>query len=275
MEKKLPMILTLLLLISFAAVPATFAETEDNSVEVETMMEAESTSGKKMTLEERKATRETKMEEIKLERETRMEEAKQKREDLKAEIKAKREEAKTAIEAKREEFQAKLEAIKDEKKATIVERIDTRLAERNQRITDRLLGHLERISAIIDKMEDDLSNAPEGDTTKVDAAIASARGAVTTAEVAVVTQSGNSYIIELGEESELKTVVEATVNQFRTDMEVAITSVKVARDATQEAARALAAFRAAANPPKEEVKMEEKSADAMVEDGSGMESESN
>ncbi len=240
MEKKLPMILIFLLLISFAVVPATFAEDEDDSVEVETTMETESTSGKKVTAEERKAEREAKMEEKKQEREARMEEAKQKREDLKAEIEAKREEAKTAMETKREEFQAKLESIKDEKKAMIVERVDTRLAERNQRITDRLLGHLERISAIIDKMEEKLLNRAEGDSSEVETAIASARAAVTTAEAAVVTQSGNSYVIELGDDGELKTVVEATVSQFRTDMEVAIASVKVARDATQEAAQALA-----------------------------------
>ena len=91
-------------------------------------------------------------------------------------------------------------------------------------------------------MEDKLSNASEGGSSEVDTAIASARAAVSTAEAAVVTQSGNLYVIELGEESELKTVVEATVSQFRTDMEVAIASVKVARDATQEAAQALAAF---------------------------------
>jgi len=271
MDKKLPLLLTFLLFISFAVAPATFAQDENDATEVESTMEAKD-SGAIKPREELVAEREAKMEELKQERETRMEEAKQKREDLKAEIETRREEAKAEMETRREEFQTKLEAMKDEKKAMIVERVDTRLAERNQRITDRLLGHLERISAIIDKMEDKLSNASEGDTTKVDTAIASARAAVTTAEAAVVTQSGNTYVIELGEESELKTVVAAEADQFRSDMEVAIASVKVARDATQEAARALAAFRAA-NPPKKGVMMEEKTVDAKVDDGSGMESE--
>jgi|GEM_PF-3257423 len=262
MEKKLPILLTALLLISFFVAPATFAQDENDATAVETTMGVDKVDSTKITVEERKATREAKMEEVKQKREDRKaeigakrEEAKQKREDLKAEIKAKREEAKAAVAAKREEFRTKLKAIKDKRKASIVERVDTRLSERNDRITDRLLGHLERISGIIDKMEDKIANVPEGDTTDVDAAIASARDAVAAAEDAVSAQSGHTYVIELGAEDELRTVVQATVDEFRTDMKTAITAVKDARDATQDAAKALAAFRKA-NPPKEDTVME-------------------
>lgn len=251
MEKKAYILLTLLLLTSFIATPISFAQDSDDPTEVMTEEATEPTSP-----EDRKAERDAKMEEIKKEREAKMEENKQKREDLKAEIEAKREEAKAEMETRREEFKAKLEALKDEKKAAVIERVDTRLAERNQKITDRLLGHLERISGVIDKMEDKLASVEGGDTSTVDTAIATARLAITSAESAVVVQSGKTYVIELGDEDELKTTVEATVDQFRSDMDVVITAVKSARDTTQKAAQALAAFRVA-NPPKD-VTIEEK-----------------
>ena len=251
MEKKAYILLTLLLLTSFLVAPVSFAQSTDDSTEVMT-----EDATKNMSTEDRKAELDAKMEEIKQERDTRMEENKQKREDLKTEIETKREEAKAEMETRREEFKAKLEALKDEKKVAVVERVDTRLAERNQNITDRLLGHLERISGVIDKMEDRLASAEGGDTSTVDSAIATARLAVASAESAVVAQSGNTYVIELGDEAELRSIVEATVGQFRSDMGVVITAVKSARDATQKAAQVLGEFRKA-NPPKDAMMEEE------------------
>jgi len=236
MEKKAYILLTLLLLISFVVAPASFAISTDTKSEEssDVMMPEES---KKISIEERKAEYESQVEEIK-----------QKREDLKSEIKEKREEAKAAMESNREEFQTKLQALQDEKKAVIVKRVDTRLTERNQRITDRLIGHLDRISAILDKMEEKLVKIQDVDTSDVDGTIAAARDAVLNAQTIIATQTGNTYVIELGDEDELKTVVQSTVDEFREDMRKAIDAVKVAHSASVEAAQSLADFRKA-HPP--------------------------
>ncbi|QQS43296.1 hypothetical protein IPM65_03985 [Candidatus Roizmanbacteria bacterium] len=112
------------------------------------------------------------------------------------------------------------------------------MAEMNERITGKLAEHLDRISEIIDRIEEKAGEL-EGDTQAVDDAITVARAAVETSQEAVAEQAGKEYIIELSDESNVKDDVQKVVTQFRTDIKATVETVREARQKTVDAARAL------------------------------------
>lgn len=166
------------------------------------------------------------------------EETVQKRKEVQEEIMQRREEAKEEFAKERVEFKMKLQEISDERKQEIVEKVDAHIAEMNERITGKLAEHLDRISEIIDRIEEKAGDL-EGDTKTVDDAITVARAAVETSQEAVSEQAGKEYIIELSEENNLGTDVKTAIKTFRTDMKATVETVKEARQKTIDAARAL------------------------------------
>ena len=138
----------------------------------------------------------------------------------------------------REEFKAKLAELKDENKKEVVERIDTRLTTLNTNMTDHFNKVLARLTEILNKIETRTNTAKTNgkDTSAVEAAIVSARTAISTAQAAVTTQKGKTYVITINTESTLRSDVSTVVQSLRTDLKALKEVVQSARKAVISAA---------------------------------------
>jgi chromosome segregation ATPase len=175
------------------------------------------------------------------------ENAQEKKQETKTQLMEEREEAKTAMqekrkmtkeeaETKREEFKTKLEELKDTKKQSIVERVDEKINSLNERHTERLSTHLTRMTALLEKIK---TRAEKSENTEVDGLIETAETAIEDAQAAVDEQKEMTYVIELGDEDEVKTIVQQTFMEFKNDIKEVHQKVKAAHEAIRDAARAL------------------------------------
>ncbi|MEX1052769.1 MAG: hypothetical protein WEC80_02890 [Patescibacteria group bacterium] len=174
-------------------------------------------------------------------REDRVQILRDKAAERKSIIEEKRTDAKERFASKREEFKEKALQIRDEKKQEIVQRVDSRITTLNQKHTDRFSDLLDKLSSILDRIEARALDLEDrgANTSEVDVAVQTARDAIGVAEGEVVEQAGKDYIIEIGSDSNLGTVVSSAFNEFKNDMQTLQASVKVVRDAVHEAAVAL------------------------------------
>lgn len=159
--------------------------------------------------------------------------AKERWEELKANREAKREEVKANIQVRREEVKAKTAAMRDERKKQVVERAQTKIGDINTRRTDHFLNVLERLSTILDKIQSRTEKAKrEGkNVSSIEAAIASARTAITTAQSAVNAQKAKTYEITVTDDTTARNDVGAAVKQLESDLRGIQETVKAARDA--------------------------------------------
>ena len=242
MNKKIPVLLTLVFVLSLLITPVVLAQESES---------AEKTSQKEIMEEVFGA----KKEEVKADMEAKREEIQTQRLEMRKEIEAKREELRVKIQNKREEMRAALDEIKDQSKVEIIERIDSRLASQNEKLTDRLLGHLGTITEILDRIQDRADLLTDSDTTTVNKAIVDARTALSDAEEIIATQSSREYVATIEREATVKDTISNVVELFRADMKTSIDAVKSTRDAAKMAGEEL---RSLSRP-------EATSGDAMVE----------
>ena len=221
MKKSLTIYLTALLLVGLFAAPLSFAQ--------------DGAGGKETTGRDR-------AQELKNRRDAVTNDLMEKRNELKTNLQEKREEAKEEFAAAREEFKADLKALRDEQKQQIIRQVDDRLQELNTMKTDLLMQHLDRIAEIVTTITEKAADLP-GDTETVDQAAADAHDAIEAAEQAIAEQAGKEYIIEIGDETQLRGSVQKIVQQFRSDMKSTIMAVREAHRAAIQAARALAGAR--------------------------------
>lgn len=94
-------------------------------------------------------------------------------------------------------LKARLETFKNKQKAQIAERVSTNLNKINQNQTDIMTKHLERMSQLLDKLE---NRNPQAART----GIARARDAIASASAAVNVQADKDYTLQLTTESKIR-----------------------------------------------------------------------
>jgi hypothetical protein len=144
-------------------------------------------------------------------------------------------------EQERTEFRQQLQAIKDEKKRKVVETVDANIAKNNEKWMNNLTNTLNRLSAILEKIEEktnELENSGK-DTAKVKELIAEASTAISEAQTIVSSQREETYTIDIQEEGNLGQAVSATIKEFRSDIKSVFEKVKTARLKVRSALTAL------------------------------------
>lgn len=156
-----------------------------------------------------------------------------------------RQQTKESMQQARAQFKTQLAQIKDQRKQQLTQQIDERIQTVNQLRTAQMSKALSKLSTILDSVASkEASIQQQGvDTASVSALITAARSAIAASQQAVASQAANDYVIQIASESALKANVGTTVRSFTSDMRETFTTVKAARKAVVEAARALARMR--------------------------------
>lgn len=120
----------------------------------------------------------------------------------------------------REQVRVSREDWQDQRKVEIVDRIDDALNNINERITNHLLSALEKMEAVLVRVEEAAAKAAdEGkDVSAVLTAVSSARTAIVVATEAVKIQVSMDYTVAVTEESAAKEAVAAMREKLRADL---------------------------------------------------------
>lgn len=161
--------------------------------------------------------------------------------EMKEAARLKREEVKQTIQVKKTEAKERFQNIKDTRKQAVVGKIEDHLAKINERITTQFSHVLERLQAILDKIQSRADRAEQSglDVTSVDVAIGEATTAITDAEAAVLAQTAKVYTAQVSSDSAARNEVQGLMQQLRTDLSVVKEVVQNARRAVQAAHAAL------------------------------------
>lgn len=167
----------------------------------------------------------------------------QMRQEKQAYIEAEKARLREAKQSQVEEYRTRLQALKDQRKQVVVDNLNKRICTLNQTRTKVLLGHLERMSKILDRVETRAGVAKENgkDISEVESAVATAREKIRLATDAVNAQSSRECVINLtGSEETAGTEVRAAINQLQTELRSVHQKIKEARQAVATAIRQLA-----------------------------------
>lgn len=152
----------------------------------------------------------------------------------------KKEQLKEKIQERKDLFETRITKFKDKKKASTVERVNNHFANLNSKLTDVILGHLERLTAILDKAEARLTRlASNNDTTNARDSINKARAAIAAAESGVQNQAQMDYTIQISSESGAKADAKVQRDKLHADLKGARDLVRSAKDAVIVAIRAI------------------------------------
>lgn len=134
-------------------------------------------------------------------------------------------------------FQSKLALIKDEKKKALVEKIDTKIASISAKDTTRMANAVTQLDEILTKIKDQAATAKQTgkDTTALDAAIADADKAISSASAGIKVQATKTYTLNITSESTLRNNVGVTVRQLEMDLKNTYKLVIAAKQAVQKA----------------------------------------
>lgn len=159
----------------------------------------------------------------------------------KAEIEKLRLAKKAATDAAREEFLTQLATIKDSNKQEIAEKISDNLTMANSKATDRMFAVLDKLDAVLTKVENKIAEAQADgtDTSAQELEITNAKTALEAAKDAVTTQAAKDYIITVGTDTTLRSDISTVVNQQKQDLRTTYETVRSARQAVRQAAKAL------------------------------------
>jgi len=149
----------------------------------------------------------------------------------KEEFEERRAEARTERDRKTHELTERLETLRDERKAKIVSRLTERLNDVNARWVGHWSRILERLSAIVDKLEGHGAD------------VSGARAAIDRAQNAVNEQAGKVYAPEITEEETLGQDVRASTQAFMDDIRKTSDAVKEAREVVVSVLRELKSAR--------------------------------
>ena len=122
-----------------------------------------------------------------------------------------------------------------------IENINTRVYNTNLRWVERWNAVLEKLSGVLDMVEEELGGSGYGDDDReaVREKVESARDVLNDAQLAINEQAGKSYIVELDSELNLGEQVSGFVRSFKSDLKLVRDSVAEAREAVAEAVKAL------------------------------------
>lgn len=158
--------------------------------------------------------------------------------------KTRRENALERVKDAREKFKEKVTEIKDERKQKVVENIDDRIASHNQKWVDHWNNVLGRLRELVTKIETNAQKLQTKgkDISTVQSAVTAANSAIDSAQAAVDTQSGKTYVINITTEDNLGQAVSTVVQQFKSDVQTVIETIRTARGAVKDAFGALRAL---------------------------------
>lgn len=146
---------------------------------------------------------------------------------------------KERVATKEAALKARLEAFKDRKKAEVVDRLNKNLNNINKKMTEQMLKYLDRITAILTKLETRVNSAKPDvkDVTAAKEAIADAKAAIDSATEAVKIQAEKDYTITISSESKARTDVQKVREQLHTDLKAVRQAVVDAKQAVANAIR--------------------------------------
>lgn len=158
------------------------------------------------------------------------------KEKIQQRIETRKENIRDKMASREAALKAKLAAFKDKRKAEIADRVNTNLNKINQNQTAWMLKHLEKMSALLDKLEARMGGG---------AALADSRAKIAAATEAVKVQATKDYTLTVTSESAVKKEAENLRTQLKTDLQAVRKQVI---DAKQSVANAI---RVAKGQPKE------------------------
>lgn len=166
---------------------------------------------------------------------TRREKTEQRVEERKERVQERIGERKDKVASRAAAVKEKIQAFKDKRKAQATERINENLDKVNQQKTSALLRHLERMSALIIKLENVVSKQPEKDTSAAKASITTAKAQIESAKSVVNAQAAKSYSINVTTESKVKDDAKVARDSLHSDLKTAHTAVVDARKSVENA----------------------------------------
>lgn len=145
---------------------------------------------------------------------------------------------KEKIASRHAELKARLERFRDQKKATAAARISENLNKINDKQTDQMLKHLDKMTAILDKLEGRVERGTPDikDPAKARVAIASASAAIASAEAAVKAQAEKDYTLTGSSEATIRAEAKAMRDKLHADLQAVR---KLVIDAKQAVANAI------------------------------------
>lgn len=162
------------------------------------------------------------------------------KDDFKERMETARMERSKKIEDKRDEWKERFKKISDERKAKLAAQLAEQMNNLNERFTNGYLSFLDRLSAIVAKIE--TRAADLGGTTNiatVTAKITTAKASIEAAKSAVLTQQGKVYDVTFTSESKLREAFQGVKKQLQADHAALRTQIGSAKQAVQDAFAAL------------------------------------
>ena len=146
---------------------------------------------------------------------------------------------KERIASKHAELKVRLDQFRDQKKATAAARISENLNKINDKQTEQMLKHLDKMTAILDKLEDrvDRGTPDIKDPAKAKVAIASASAAIASASAAVNAQAEKDYTLTGSSESTIRAEAKAARDRLHADLQAVRRLVIDAKQAVGNAIR--------------------------------------
>jgi len=116
-------------------------------------------------------------------------------------------------------FQANLEKIRDERKKRIIVRIEKRLHDLNQRIINQMNHHLDRLEALLTKIESRTAKITENglDASSANEAIKNIQADIDRLRDKLTEQAGKSYTPQITDESGLRIAAGQSYQSLRQD----------------------------------------------------------
>ena len=170
-------------------------------------------------------------------------------EDKRAQLEVRRENIQSKLEMRRAEIASKaaqlrqrLQQFKDQTKALLVDRINTVLDQINQRQTQQMKKHLEKMSAILDRVEERVNEATTSgqNTASASAAINDANEAIASASAAVDEQMAMDYTIAVSTESAVRVDAKKARDALHQDLRDVRSLVIAAKQAVANAIKVTA-----------------------------------
>lgn len=139
---------------------------------------------------------------------------------LKEEIATRSQEIRGNIEERRQKFQENLQNFRDERKKMIVERLYQRMADVNKKATDMLLKKLERLEAILAKIESRAQKKKEmgANAGAVYIGIETIEGEIAVLKDKIQQQADKVYDFDISDEQNLRPQAQPAVQLLHTDL---------------------------------------------------------
>lgn len=161
-----------------------------------------------------------------------------KRDQVREKVETRKETIKERIATREAALKAKLQAFKDKKKAEIADRLNSNLNKINQKQTGQMLKHLDKMSAILNKLEARVNKGTPDikDPQVAKISIAQAKASIASATAAVKIQSEKDYTLQVSSESAVRKDAQKKRTELHTDL---LAVRKLVIDAKQAVANAI------------------------------------